>query len=84
MAIINKKIEPAKDSIAESIKISKNFQAEFLRLSDEAEKNKNFQLWSKENALKRKFQENRMKPGNLKRLCRYSKRKENRLCNGQL
>ena len=46
-----------KGSIAESIKISKNFHAEFLRLSDEPEKKRNFELLSKENALKRKSQE---------------------------
>ena len=46
-----------KDFIAESIKISENFHAEFLRLSDEAEKKRNFELLSNENALKRKSQE---------------------------
>ena len=42
---------------AESIKISKNFHGEFLRLSDEAEKKRNFELLSKGNALKRKSRE---------------------------
>ena len=46
-----------KGSIAESIKISKNFHAEFLRLSDEAEKKRNFELLSKGDAWKRKSQE---------------------------
>ena len=41
-AIINKEIEEVKDSIAEGIKISKNIHAEFLRLSDKAEKKRNF------------------------------------------
>ena len=40
LAIIDKEIEEEKDSIAESIKISKTFQAEFLRLSDEVEEGK--------------------------------------------
>ena len=40
LAIIDREIEEVKDSIAESIKISKNCHAEFLRLSDEAEKKK--------------------------------------------
>ena len=42
LAIIDRKIEKVKDSISESIKINKNFDAEFLRLSDEAEKKRNF------------------------------------------
>ena len=50
-------MEKVKGSIAESIKISKSFHAEFLRLSDVAEKKRNFELLSKGNALKRKSQE---------------------------
>ena len=46
-----------KGSIVESIKISKNFHAEYLKLSDEAGTKKNFELLSKGNALKRKSQE---------------------------
>ena len=46
-----------KNAIADSIKISKNFHTDFLRLSDEAEKKRNFELLSKGNALKRKSQE---------------------------
>ena len=57
LAIIDRKIEKVKDSISESIKINKNFDAEFLRLSDEAEKKRNFELLSKGNAFKRKPQE---------------------------
>lgn len=51
LAIINKEIEEVKDSIAEGIKISKNIHAEFLRLSDKAEKKRNFELLSKGIAL---------------------------------
>ena len=50
-------IEEVKNAIADSIKISKNFHADFLRLSNEAEKKRNFELLSKGNALKRKSQE---------------------------
>ena len=57
LAIIDKEIEEAKGSIAKSIKINKNFRAEFLRLSDEVEKKRNFQLLSKGNSLKKKFHE---------------------------
>ena len=57
LAIIDREIEKVKDSISESIKINKNFDAEFLRLSDEAEKKRNFELFSKGNAFKRKPQE---------------------------
>ena len=57
LAIIDTEIEKMKDSISESIKINKNFDAEFLRLSDEAEKKRNFELLSKGNAFKRKPQE---------------------------
>ena len=57
LAIIDNEIEEVKSSTAESIKISKNFHAEFLRLSDEAGKKRNFELLSRENVLKRKSQE---------------------------
>ena len=57
LAIIDKETEEVKDSIAESIKISKNSYAECLRFSDEAIKKRNFELLSKGNALKRKSQE---------------------------
>ena len=57
LAIIDKEMEKVKGSIAESIKISKSFHAEFLRLSDVAEKKRNFELLSKGDALKRKSQE---------------------------
>ena len=57
LAIIDREIEKVKDSISESIKINKNFDAEFLRLSDEVEKKRNFELLSKGNAFKRKPQE---------------------------
>ena len=40
--VIDKKIEDVNDTIADGIEISKNFQAEFLRLSDETEKMRNF------------------------------------------
>ena len=56
LAIIDEEIEEGKGSIAKSIKISKNFRAEFLTLSDEVEKKRNFEL-SKGNSLKIKFQE---------------------------
>ena len=78
LAIIDKKIEEVMDSIAESIKISKNFHVEFLRPSDEAEKKRNFELLSKGNALKRKSQEKQDKVSKFERLCRYSNRKEKR------
>ena len=42
LAIFDKEIEEARGSIAKSIKINKNFRAEFLRLSDEVEKKRNF------------------------------------------
>ena len=42
LVIIDKKIEDGNDTIADGIEISKNFQAEFLRLSDETEKMRNF------------------------------------------
>ena len=57
LAIIDEEIEEGKGSIAKSIKISKNFRAEFLTLSDEVEKKRNFELLSKGNSLKIKFQE---------------------------
>ena len=57
LTIIDKETEEVKDSIAESIKISRNSYAEFLRLSDEAIKKRNFELLSKGNVLKRKSQE---------------------------
>ena len=57
LVIIDKKIEDVNVTIADGIKISKNFQAEFLRLSDETEKKRNFKLLSKGIILIRKFQE---------------------------
>ena len=57
LAIINKEIEEVKDFIAENIKISKSCHTEFLELSDEAKKKRNFEFLSKGNALNRKFQE---------------------------
>ena len=45
-----------KNAIADSIKISKNFHADFLRLSDEAKQQRNFELLLKGNAVKRKSQ----------------------------
>ena len=57
VVIIDKKIEDVNNTIADSIEISENFHAEFLRLSGEAEKKKNFELLSKGIALKREFQE---------------------------
>ena len=74
-AIINKEIEEVKDSIAEAIKISKNIHAEFLRLSDKAEKKRNFKLLPKVNALKRKSQEMQNEASKLEGFCRYSKGK---------
>ena len=74
-AIINKEIEEVKDSIAERIKISKNIHAEFLRLSDKAEKKRNFKLLPKVNALKRKSQEMQNEASKLEGFCRYSKGK---------
>ena len=76
-----------KNSLAENIKISKNFLAEFLRLVDETEKKGNFELLSRENTLKRKSKKknkNKMESANLKRLSRFDKREEKRLRNGQL
>ena len=84
LAIINKGIEEVKDSIAESIKISKSCHAEFLKLSDEAKKKRNFEFLSKGNALNRKYQEKQDEASKLEETLRYSKRKEERLCNGQL
>ena len=75
LAIINKEIEEVKDSIAEGIKISKNIHAEFLRLSDKAEKKRNFKLLPKVNALKRKSQEMQNEASKLEGFCRYSKGK---------
>lgn len=49
--IINKEIEDLKDSITDSIELSKSFYAKFLRLSDKAEKKRNFELLSKGIAL---------------------------------
>ena len=43
-AIINKEIEDVKDSVTDSIELSKIFYAKFLRLSDKAEKKRNFEL----------------------------------------
>ena len=57
LAIINKEIEEVRDSIAETIKISKTFVSkvsEFLRLLDEVGKKRNFQLFSRGNILKKK------------------------------
>ena len=57
LAIINKEIEEVRDSIAETIKISKIFVSkvsEFLRLLDEVGKKRNFQLFSRGNILKKK------------------------------
>ena len=68
LAIIDRKIEKVKDSISESIKINKNFDAEFLRLSDEAEKKRNFELLSKGNAFKRKPQEKQDEASKLEKV----------------
>ena len=46
-----------RDSIAESIKITKNLHIGFLRYSDEVEKKRNIKLLSKGNTLKGKYQE---------------------------
>lgn len=57
LAIINKEIEDVRNSIAETIKISKTFVSkvsEFLRLLDEVGKKRNFQLFSRGNILKKK------------------------------
>ena len=68
LAIIDREIEKVKDSISESIKINKNFDAEFLRLSDEAEKKRNFELLSKGNAFKRKPQEKQDEASKLEKV----------------
>ena len=57
LTINEKETEDVKGSITESIKISRNFHAEFLRLLHKAGKKRNFELLSKENALERKSQE---------------------------
>ena len=57
LTINDKETEDVKGSITESIKISRNFHTEFLRLLHETEKKRNFELLSKENALERKYQE---------------------------
>ena len=57
LTINEKETEDVKGSITESIKISRNFHAEFLRLLHETEKKRNLELLSKENALERKYQE---------------------------
>ena len=46
-----------RDSIAESIKITKNCYTGFLRYSDEVERKRNIKLLSKGNTLKGKYQE---------------------------
>ena len=46
-AIVEKEIEEVKGSIAESIQIGKNLSTECLQLSDEAEKQRNFELLSR-------------------------------------
>ena len=84
LAIIDRKIEKLKASIAQSIERSKYFRAEFLRCSDEAEKKRNFELLSKGNALKRKSQEKQDEASKLEEALQYSKRKEEKLLNGQL
>ena len=68
LAIIDREIEKVKDSISESIKINKNFDAEFLRLSDEVEKKRNFELLSKGNAFKRKPQEKQDEASKLEKV----------------
>lgn len=73
--IINKEIEDLKDSITDSIELSKSFYAKFLRLSDKAEKKRNFKLLPKVNALKRKSQEMQNEASKLEGFCRYSKGK---------
>ena len=49
-----------------------------------AEKKRNFELLSKGNALKRKSQEKQDEASKLEEALQYSKRKEEKLLNGQL
>ena len=73
-----------KGSFAESIKINKGFYVEFLRLSDEAEKKRNFEFLSKGNALKRKLQEKQDEANKFEEALQVLQEKKKRLCNGQL
>ena len=73
-----------KGSFAESIKINKGFHVEFLRLSDEAEKKRNFEFLSKGNALKRKLQEKQDEANKFEEALQVLQEKKKRLCNGQL
>ena len=66
LTINDKEAEDVKGSISESIKMSRNCHVEFLRLLHEAEKKRNFELLSKENALERKSQEKQAGASNLK------------------
>ena len=73
-----------KGYFAESIKINKGFHVEFLRLSDEAEKKRNFEFLSKGNALKRKLQEKQDEANKFEEALQVLQEKKKRLCNGQL
>ena len=84
--IINKEIEDVKDSITDSIELSKSFYAKFLRLSDKAEKKLRasvkgncIELLSKGIVLKRKFKEKLYEATNLERYYRYFKRTEKKI-----
>ena len=57
---------------------------EFLRLSDEAEKKRNFEFLPKGNALKRKLQEKQDEANKLEEALQVLQEKKKRLCNGQL
>ena len=67
-----------KNSLAGNIKISKNFRAEFLRLVDETEKKRNFELLSRENTLKRKSKKTKKQDGVSKLKKAFQVRQERR------
>ena len=79
LTINDKETEDVRGSITESIKISRNFHAEFLRLLFEAEKKRNFELLSKKNALERKSQEKQAGTSKLEEDLQLLKKKEKKI-----
>ena len=79
LTINDKETEDVRGSITESIKISRNFHAEFLRLLHKAEKKRNFELLSKENALERKSQEKQAGTSKLEEDLQLLKKKEKKI-----